>query len=282
VEPAPKTLSVEQVDELPTIVYEPASADNIVDDDESMEDTGVVTSQEEAPPASEEVAVAPAEPHNDGSSRLPLHISQLQGRPVSGIHSGELSTTTTADPAAEHADCAQSPQKDLSVLPFSNDNASMQLGKPPGSAVAGSSTTLSSQGSPTIESTDLQLTTSVESADVRLTASATQYVRTTCTVCSICIDDFVRGESLTMLPRCQHAFHKDCILPWLTERSASCPLCKTNVLESDDVTNLEINEDDSHASDTSSDLEGHTDITSVPVGSPSRTENDETARSSQD
>ena len=54
---------------------------------------------------------------------------------------------------------------------------------------------------------------------------------TSCTMCSICIDDFERGERLTLLPRCQHAFHRDCIMPWLTERQGCCPLCKTNVLE---------------------------------------------------
>ena len=28
-----------------------------------------------------------------------------------------------------------------------------------------------------------------------------------------------------MLP-CQHTFHSECIFPWLTERSPTCPLCK--------------------------------------------------------
>jgi Ring finger domain len=57
---------------------------------------------------------------------------------------------------------------------------------------------------------------------------------TTSSMCSICIDDFEEGESLILLPRCQHAFHKDCILPWLTERQGCCPTCKCNVLKEDD------------------------------------------------
>jgi hypothetical protein len=48
--------------------------------------------------------------------------------------------------------------------------------------------------------------------------------------CSICIDDFQVGELLTLLPRCQHAFHKDCIKPWLLERQGRCPTCKADVL----------------------------------------------------
>lgn len=54
---------------------------------------------------------------------------------------------------------------------------------------------------------------------------------TTCTVCSICIDEFEAGERLRLLPRCRHAFHTDCILPWLTGRQGCCPLCKSSVLE---------------------------------------------------
>jgi hypothetical protein len=57
---------------------------------------------------------------------------------------------------------------------------------------------------------------------------------TSCTTCSICIDDFVEGEPIRCLPKCKHAFHTDCIMPWLTERQGCCPLCKTDVLGSDE------------------------------------------------
>lgn len=49
------------------------------------------------------------------------------------------------------------------------------------------------------------------------------------TTCSICIDEFVPGERLRLL-RCDHAFHTECILPWLTERQGCCPMCKVPVL----------------------------------------------------
>lgn len=54
---------------------------------------------------------------------------------------------------------------------------------------------------------------------------------TRCTACSICIEDFEEGERIRILPRCMHAFHTDCLMPWLTERQGCCPLCKTRVLE---------------------------------------------------
>jgi len=56
------------------------------------------------------------------------------------------------------------------------------------------------------------------------------HTTTTCTSCSICIDEYEPGEKIRLLPRCGHAFHTDCIMPWLTERSGSCPLCKQNVM----------------------------------------------------
>ena len=62
-------------------------------------------------------------------------------------------------------------------------------------------------------------------------AASISNVTTSCTSCSICIDDFVLGERLRVLPVCGHVFHTDCIMPWLTTRSALCPLCKRSALE---------------------------------------------------
>jgi len=50
-----------------------------------------------------------------------------------------------------------------------------------------------------------------------------------CNSCSVCLDEYVEGDILLVLP-CKHSFHKDCIIPWLTERQATCPLCKSEVL----------------------------------------------------
>ncbi|XP_020104741.1 RING-H2 finger protein ATL64-like [Ananas comosus] len=49
--------------------------------------------------------------------------------------------------------------------------------------------------------------------------------------CAICLEDFAAGEELRVLPRCKHAFHKDCVDPWLLARSKStCPLCRDPVV----------------------------------------------------
>eukprot|EP00934_Nitzschia_sp_Nitz4_P009452 Nitzschia sp. Nitz4//scaffold36_size144017//46050//47584//NITZ4_003079-RA/size144017-processed-gene-0.38-mRNA-1//1//CDS//3329549435//9442//frame0 len=44
-------------------------------------------------------------------------------------------------------------------------------------------------------------------------------------VCSICLDAYEEGETLKVLP-CSHRYHYECLVPWLTERHACCPLCK--------------------------------------------------------
>ncbi|KAI8147701.1 hypothetical protein BJV82DRAFT_596591 [Fennellomyces sp. T-0311] len=43
--------------------------------------------------------------------------------------------------------------------------------------------------------------------------------------CVICLDEFSSGDTVRKLP-CGHEYHRECIDPWLTIKSASCPLCK--------------------------------------------------------
>uniref|UniRef100_A0A5B7CCA7 RING-type E3 ubiquitin transferase n=1 Tax=Davidia involucrata TaxID=16924 RepID=A0A5B7CCA7_DAVIN len=48
------------------------------------------------------------------------------------------------------------------------------------------------------------------------------------TECAVCLSEFQEGESLRLLPKCNHAFHLPCIDTWLKSHS-NCPLCRSNV-----------------------------------------------------
>lgn len=45
------------------------------------------------------------------------------------------------------------------------------------------------------------------------------------TDCPICLAEFAEGEKMRVLPKCDHAFHVECIDNWLRSHS-SCPICR--------------------------------------------------------
>lgn len=65
--------------------------------------------------------------------------------------------------------------------------------------------------------------------------------------CAICLEDFEPNEEV-MLTQCNHMFHEDCIVPWLTSKG-QCPVCRFVICErgrgspssfnSNDIGNLE-------------------------------------------
>jgi E3 ubiquitin-protein ligase BIG BROTHER-like protein len=46
--------------------------------------------------------------------------------------------------------------------------------------------------------------------------------------CAVCRMPYEDGEVTTRLPDCGHAFHSECLAPWL-EDNKECPMCKTEI-----------------------------------------------------
>jgi hypothetical protein len=59
--------------------------------------------------------------------------------------------------------------------------------------------------------------------------------------CSICTEDFERGQDQRVLP-CDHRFHPECIDPWLLNVSGTCPLCRVDLRPQRSRTSLELDE----------------------------------------
>lgn len=55
--------------------------------------------------------------------------------------------------------------------------------------------------------------------------------------CSICLDAFKEGDPISVLP-CNHAFHYDCIKPWLGEANTCCPVCKRCPYKDKDIVDM--------------------------------------------
>ncbi|KAJ0238344.1 RING-H2 finger protein ATL77 [Hirschfeldia incana] len=48
--------------------------------------------------------------------------------------------------------------------------------------------------------------------------------------CIICLSDFVAGEQVRLLPKCNHGFHVRCIDKWLMQH-VTCPKCRHSLVE---------------------------------------------------
>lgn len=51
--------------------------------------------------------------------------------------------------------------------------------------------------------------------------------------CAVCCMEFEVNEDVCSLPRCKHAFHGECVEPWLRENK-TCPMCKQEVFDEEE------------------------------------------------
>lgn len=47
--------------------------------------------------------------------------------------------------------------------------------------------------------------------------------------CAVCLSEFEDSETLRLIPKCDHVFHRDCIDAWLVSHS-TCPVCRANLV----------------------------------------------------
>ncbi|KAI9752516.1 MAG: Ubiquitin carboxyl-terminal hydrolase 3 [Chaenotheca gracillima] len=67
-----------------------------------------------------------------------------------------------------------------------------------------------------------------EAKDAKDKAAADAAARDDGLGCSICTEDFIKGEDIRVLP-CNHKFHPECVDPWLLNVSGTCPLCRIDL-----------------------------------------------------
>lgn len=50
--------------------------------------------------------------------------------------------------------------------------------------------------------------------------------------CPICLEGIDRGDRYHTLP-CGHAYHMDCIVPWIQKGNSKCPVCRDDIRGND-------------------------------------------------
>ncbi|KAL4591128.1 hypothetical protein LXL04_004077 [Taraxacum kok-saghyz] len=61
------------------------------------------------------------------------------------------------------------------------------------------------------------------------TSTSNSFLRSKPTECTICKDEFIKGENIKRLP-CHHYFHHECIRRWLSYKK-NCPICRRTIVK---------------------------------------------------
>lgn len=82
------------------------------------------------------------------------------------------------------------------------------------------------------EDADAAPPTTTDTVNTTTAASATPSADNDEMLCSICVEPFVKGDDVRVLPQCNHNFHPKCLDPWLLNVSGTCPLCRLDLTPS--------------------------------------------------
>ena len=65
--------------------------------------------------------------------------------------------------------------------------------------------------------------------------------------CSICLEDFKKGDRIKSLPLCKHLYHESCLKSWYEMSQAdTCPVCRRrfSVMSTDNESDSSVAEND--------------------------------------
>uniref|UniRef100_A0A7N0T9G7 RING-type domain-containing protein n=1 Tax=Kalanchoe fedtschenkoi TaxID=63787 RepID=A0A7N0T9G7_KALFE len=73
-----------------------------------------------------------------------------------------------------------------------------------------------------------QLVTGLSQSDLKKLPAVTGKDLVLGTDCAVCLDDICDEDAATMVPGCNHGFHRECAEMWLMRRG-ECPLCRATI-----------------------------------------------------
>jgi hypothetical protein len=72
--------------------------------------------------------------------------------------------------------------------------------------------------------------TAISSKDLAINTFVMKEMEDNATSCPICLEDYNIGESVSVVRKCSHIFHTECLDMWISQsKHTSCPYCRQGI-----------------------------------------------------